>query len=62
MTVAEKNNLLVSGGSGYHGKNKENISLFELGEDNPQIKVWRLTILQKIFEKHSDARVRKAFE
>lgn len=61
LEVAEKNNLLVSGGSDYHGKNK-NISLFEVGRDNPQIKVWRLTILQKIFEKHSDSRVRKAFE
>ena len=62
LTAAEENNLLVSGGSDYHGKNKENISLFELGRDNPQIKVWRLTILQKIFEKHSDSRVRKAFD
>ncbi len=61
MNAAEENNLLVSGGSDYHGKNK-NISLFEFGRDNPQIKVWRLTILQKIFEKHSDSRVRKAFE
>lgn len=61
LEVAEKNNLLVSGGSDFHGKNK-NISLYELGRDKPQIKVWRLTILQKIFEKHSDARVRKAFE
>lgn len=61
ISAAEKNNLLVSGGSDFHGKNK-NISLFELGRDNPQIKVWRLTILQKIFEKHSDSRVRKAFE
>jgi len=61
ISAAEKNNLLISGGSDFHGKNK-NISLFELGRDNPQIKVWRLTILQKIFEKHSDARVRKAFE
>ena len=62
LEAAEENNLLVSGGSDYHGKNKENISLFELGKDNPQIKVWRLTILQKIFEKHSDSRVRKAFD
>ena len=60
--AAEENNLLVSGGSDYHGKNKKNIPLFELGRDNPQIKVWRPTILQKIFEKHSDSRVRKAFE
>lgn len=62
MEAAEENNLLVSGGSDYHGKNKKNIKLFEVGRDNPQIKVWRITFLQKIFEKHSDARVRKAFE
>ena len=47
LTAAEENNLLISDGSDYHGNNK-NISLFEPGRDNPQIKVWRLTGLQKI--------------
>lgn len=64
---AQKNNLLISGGSDYHGTNK-NIQLCELGKeyssrfaDSSKI-IWRLTILQKIFEKHKNPRIRKAFE
>lgn len=60
LEAAEKNNLLISGGSDYHGKNK-NISIGELGTDKPVAKIWRMTILQKIFEKNKNPRIRKAF-
>lgn len=60
LQSAEKNNLLISGGSDYHGRNK-NISIDELGTDKPVAKIWRMTILQKIFEKNKTARIRKAF-
>ena len=46
---ARKNNLLISGGSDYHGLNKT-IALGELGAESPDIKINQLTILQKIFE------------
>lgn len=59
--TAQANNLLISGGSDYHGTNKT-ITLGELGADSPIIKIHQLTILQKIFEKHENARIRKAFE
>ena len=52
---------IISGGSDYHGKNK-NISLGELGTEKPVVKIFQLTILQKIFEFHKNLRVRKAFE
>ena len=58
---ALENNLLISGGSDYHGANKS-ISLGELGAEFPKIQIQQLTILQKIFEKHEDSRIRKAFE
>lgn len=59
--TAQKNNLLISGGSDYHGANK-NISLGTLGADSPAVKISQLTILQKIFEYHKNCRVRKAFQ
>ena len=59
--TAQKNNLYISGGSDYHGKNK-NISLGELGTEKPAVKIFQLTILKKIFEYHKNLRVRKAFE
>ena len=59
--TAQANNLLISGGSDYHGTNKT-ISLGTLGAEFPKIKIHQLTILQKIFENHADARIRKAFE
>ena len=59
--TAQENNLLISGGSDYHGTNKT-ISLGRLGAEFPKIKIHQLAILQKIFENHADARIRKAFE
>lgn len=59
--TASENNLLISGGSDYHGTNK-NISLGELGTEKPEVKIFQLTILQKILERHKNLRIRKAFE
>ena len=59
--TAQENNLYISGGSDYHGTNK-NISLGELGADFPNVKIFQLTILQKIFECNKNPRVQKAFE
>ena len=59
--TAQANNLLISGGSDYHGTNKT-ISLGTLSAEFPKIKIHQLTILQKIFENHADSRIRKAFE
>ncbi len=58
---ARQNRLLISGGSDYHGLNK-NIALGELGTESPDIKIYQLTILQKIFEQHKNSRIRKAFQ
>ena len=49
---ARENNLLISGGSDYHGLNKT-ITLGELGAESPDIKFNQLTILQKL-GKHFD--------
>ncbi len=46
---AWKNNLLISGGSDYHGANKT-IALGELGTESPDIKFNQLTILQRLVE------------
>lgn len=59
--VAQKNNLLISGGSDYHGANKT-VTLGTLGADSPAVKISQLTILQKVFELHKNSRIRKAFE
>lgn len=59
--TARKINLYISGGSDYHGTNKT-IALGELGANSPKIKIHQLTILQKIFEKHFESRIRKAFK
>lgn len=58
---ARKNNLLISGGSDYHGLNK-NISLGELGTESHAVKIYRRTILQKIFEQHKNLQIRQTFE
>lgn len=62
VDAANKNNLLISGGSDYHGRNKKNISLGELGTEFPAVKINQLTILQEVFARHKNSRVRKAFE
>ena len=46
---ARENNLLISGGSDYHGLNKT-IALGELGVELPDIKFNPLTILQRLVE------------
>ena len=47
VQFARENNLLISGGSDYHGTNKT-IALGELGAELPDIKIHQLTILQKL--------------
>jgi hypothetical protein len=47
VQFARENNLLISGGSDYHGANKT-IALGELGAESPDIKIHQLTILQKL--------------
>ena len=44
---ARENNLLISGGSDYHGLNKT-VALGELGAESPDIRIHQLTILQKL--------------
>lgn len=46
---ARENNLLISGGSDYHGLNKT-IKLGELGAESSDIKLNQLTILQRLVE------------
>ena len=46
LECANKNNLLISGGSDYHGTNKKNISLAKLNTENKPINSDLLTILK----------------
>ena len=46
-TTADKHDLLISGGSDYHGSNK-NISLGELSCDGSVVYANSLTVLQKL--------------
>lgn len=46
INCANKNNLLISGGSDYHGTNKENIQLAKLNVDNTLIDAKNLTVLK----------------
>lgn len=45
VKCAKENNLLISGGSDYHGSNKKNISLAKLNSENKLINSDKLTIL-----------------
>lgn len=45
---ANENDLLISGGSDYHGRNKENISLGKLNTENNYIEASKLTILLRL--------------
>ena len=45
VNCAKRNNLLISGGSDYHGTNKKNISLAKLNCENSPIYAENLTIL-----------------
>ena len=46
INCANKNNLLISGGSDYHGTNKENIQLAKLNVNNTLIDAKNLTVLK----------------
>ena len=46
VSAAEEKGLLISGGSDYHGTNKENISLGKLCSENVKVSASQLTILQ----------------
>lgn len=46
IDCANKNNLLISGGSDYHGTNKENIQLAKLNVNNTLIDAKNLTVLK----------------
>ena len=54
--------MLISGGSDYHGTNKNQIELGQLGAVEVDVKIYQLSILQEIFARHENLRVRKAFE
>ena len=45
LNCAEKYNLLISGGSDYHGSNKQNITLGKLNIDNYPIDINKLTLV-----------------
>lgn len=47
VDFASKNNMLISGGSDYHGKNKT-VKFGQLNTDNTEIPVEKLTILSEI--------------
>ena len=46
INCANSNNLLISGGSDYHGTNKENIQLAKLNVDSTPIDAENLTVLK----------------
>ncbi len=46
--LAKENNLLISGGSDYHGKNKKNINLAKLNIDNEYVDSKELTVLKEL--------------
>ena len=47
VDFASKNNMLISGGSDYHGKNKT-VNFGQLNTDNIEIPIENLTILSEI--------------
>ena len=47
INTARKHSLLISGGSDYHGENK-NISPGELNSDNSEIDLDNITVLSKL--------------
>lgn len=50
VNFANQNNLLISGGSDYHGANKQNIALGKLNQGNQPIDADKLTILKEIIQ------------
>ena len=48
VNCAKRNNLLISGGSDYHGTNKKNISLAKLNCDNKPVDSDLLTVLNAL--------------
>ena len=51
--TAIENNLLVSGGSDYHGRNKNNISIGQLNTDNVSVNVEKITLLKYLQQNRS---------
>ena len=45
LNCAKENNLLISGGSDYHGTNKKNIFLAKLNTDNNPVDINSITLL-----------------
>lgn len=50
VDFASKNNMLISGGSDYHGRNKT-VKFGQLNTDNTEIPIEKLTILSEIYPK-----------
>lgn len=50
VDFASKNNMLISGGSDYHGRNKT-VKFGQLNTDNTEIPIEKLTILSEIYTK-----------
>ena len=59
--IAKEHDLFISGGSDYHGQNK-NIHLGTLNADNVTIPIYKVSILEQVFSKSDNSRIRKAFE
>ncbi len=48
VSCAKENNLLITGGSDYHGNNKKNITLAKLNQDNKPIESNKLTLIKSV--------------
>ena len=48
ISCAKENNLLVTGGSDYHGSNKKNITIAKLNQDNKPIESYELTLIKSV--------------
>lgn len=48
VSCAKENNLLITGGSDYHGSNKKNINLGKLNKDNCYVDSIKLTIIEEL--------------
>ena len=48
VSYAKENNLLITGGSDYHGSNKKNINLGKLNKDNCYVDSIKLTIIEEL--------------
>lgn len=48
ISCAKENNLLITGGSDYHGSNKKNITLAKLNQGNKPIESDELTLIKSV--------------